>query len=126
MTWHTMKLVTNNKWLIEFEPHCKNAELEQFFVDYMNLLHLSTNTISIVFDMRKVTMPTMTQLTKQVLFIQKMKSLHKEKLSHFYLIITTKIVQELVDLVFKLKPPVVPYRVINNSSELVIDGQLCL
>ena len=119
MTWHLITQLTNNKWFIEFEPHCKDSELDLFFIDYMNLLNLSTLPIIIIFDMRKVTMPSISQLTKQVIFIQKMKTLHKEKLQTFYLIITTNIVKELVDWVFTITPPVVPYKIVNNFREII-------
>ncbi len=47
-------------------------------------------------------------------FIQKMKSIHKEKLQFFYLVITTKIVKDLVDWIFKITPPVVSYKIVNH------------
>ena len=119
MTWHSIKHLSNNKWFIEFEPHCKDDELDLFFIDYMNLLNLSASPIIIIFDMRKVTMPSISQLTKQIIFIQKIKSLHREKLEFFYLVITTKIVQELVDWVFTITPPVVPFKIV-NSFKLII------
>ena len=43
-----------------------------------------------------------------------MKSIHKEKLQFFYLVINTTIVQNLVDWVFKITPPVVPYKIVNH------------
>ena len=119
MTWHLITRLTNNKWLIEFEPYCKDSELDLFFIDYMNLLNLSTLPIIIIFDMRKVTMPSISQLTKQIIFIQKIKSLHREKLEFFYLVITTKIVQELVDWVFTITPPVVPYKIVNSFEKII-------
>ena len=114
MTWHSIQSLTKDKWIVQFESHCKDHELDHFFADYINLLTLSMNPIIIVFDMRKITMPSITQLTKQILFLQKMKSIHKQKLKHFNLLITTTIVQELVDWVFKITPPVVPYTIIND------------
>lgn len=114
MTWHSIKHLSNYRWLIQFESKCKDHELDLFFVDYINLLNLSTTPILIIFDMRKVTMPSISQLTKQIIFIQKMKSIHKEKLQFFYLVINTTIVQNLVDWVFKITPPVVPYKIVNH------------
>ena len=114
MTWHSIKYLSNYRWLIQFESNCKDDELDLFFVDYINLLNLSTTPILIIFDMRKVTMPSISQLTKQIIFIQKMKSIHKEKLQYFYLVINTTIVQNLVDWVFKITPPVVPYKIVNH------------
>ncbi len=119
MTWHLITQLTNNKWFIEFESYCKDSELDKFFIDYMNLLNISSSPIIIIFDMKKVTMPSISQLTKQIIFIQKMKTLHKEKLQFFYLIITTKIVQELVDWVFTITPPVVSYKIINCLEEII-------
>ena len=119
MSWHSIKLLTTNKWIIEFESHCKDHELNQFFIDYMNLLNLSTSPIIIIFDMQKLIVPSISQLTKQIIFIQKMKTLHKEKLQYFFLIINTKIVQDLVDWVFKITPPVVPYKIVNCLEEII-------
>lgn len=121
MSWHLIKLLTTNKWIIQFEPYCKDHELNQFFIDYMNLLKFSTSPIIIIFDMQKLTVPSISQLTKQIIFIQKMKILHKEKLQHFFLIINTKIVHDLVDWVFKITPPVVPYKIVNCFEEIMFD-----
>lgn len=120
MTWHTITRLTNNKWLIEYDSYCKDCELDRFFIDYMNLLNSSSSQIIIIFDMRKVTMPSISQLTKYVIFIQKIKSLHKEKLQYFYLVITTNIVKDIVDWVFTLTPPVVPYKIVNSLTHLNI------
>ncbi len=119
MAWHTIKQLSKKKWCIEFKSSCKDHELDLFFIDYMNLLNLTTHTIIIIFDMKQITMPSISQLTKQIIFIQKMKKLHKENLEFFYLIITTKIVQDLVDWVFTITPPVVPYKIINDLEEII-------
>ena len=48
MSWHSIKLLTTNKWIIQFESHCKDDELNQFFIDYMNLLkYLETNKLQL-------------------------------------------------------------------------------
>ena len=115
MTWYKIKDLTNNKWLIIFELYCSDRDLNQYFIDYINLLTMSTVPIVIIFDMRNLMFPNISHLTKHILFIKKMKHLHKIKLEMFYLIINKNIIKNLVDYIFTIIPPVVPYKIIDYN-----------
>lgn len=95
-----------------------DIEFSEFIKNYKNIIQSEKNKkIKIIFDASKLTTITIKQTTKLSLFLLNMKNLHKKNLEKFTIIVENNLIREIIDIVFKIIPPVRPYKIVKNIED---------
>ena len=115
-TWHTIHYIKNNIWKITFYNKCTSILLNNFFLEYKQFLLEKKEKIVIVFDITQLKSINMSEVSHIITFLNSMKSTHKKYLDRFELLLSNHFFINLVDLVFSISPPVVPYKIIKSFS----------
>lgn len=116
MSWHSLNKISDNDWKITFGAICSDKLLENYFKEYEEFISNQKQKIIVHFDLSNIKSITILQILKNVFFLNKMKSIHKQNLSSFKLIIPNYYLSKLMVLTFILSPPVVPCEIIENFT----------
>jgi hypothetical protein len=95
-----------------------DIEFSEFIKNYKKIIQSEKKKkIKIIFDASKLTTITIKQITKLSLFLLNMKNLHKKNLEKFTIIVENNLIKEIIDIVFKIIPPVCPYKIVKNIED---------
>ena len=114
--WHSIHYIKDNIWKITFHNKCTTISLNTFFLEYKQFLLEKKAKIIIVFDITQLESISMNQVTLIVTFLNSMKITHTKHLHSFELLLSNYFFINLVDLIFSITPPVVPYKIIKSFS----------
>tara|TARA_A100001011_G_scaffold400833_1_gene519572 strand:+ start:6789 stop:7202 length:414 start_codon:yes stop_codon:yes gene_type:complete len=96
-----------------------SEEFEHFTKRYKNILQFSTKKIFIIFNTLNLNSISAIQCLKLILFLENMKPLHRLKLHKFSIIIKNVKIIEILNNVFKVVPPVRPYKLTKTIDESI-------
>ena len=94
-----------------------DVEFCEFIKNYKKIIQSDEKKIKIIFDASKLSRITIKQITKLSLFLLNMKNLHKKNLEKFTIIVVNNLIREIIDIVFKIIPPVRPYKIVKNIED---------
>tara|TARA_B100000497_G_C7312740_1_gene210116 strand:+ start:101 stop:469 length:369 start_codon:yes stop_codon:yes gene_type:complete len=94
-----------------------DVEFCEFIKNYKKIIQSEEKKIKIIFDASKLSRITIKQITKLSLFLLNMKKLHKKNLEKFTIIVVNNLIREIIDIVFKIIPPVRPYKIVKNIED---------
>jgi hypothetical protein len=94
-----------------------DVEFCEFIKNYKKIIQSEEKKIKIIFDASKLSRITIKQITKLSLFLLNMKNLHKKNLEKFTIIVVNNLIREIIDIVFKIIPPVRPYKIVKNIED---------
>jgi hypothetical protein len=94
-----------------------DVEFCEFIKNYKKIIQSEEKKIKIIFDASKLSRITIKQITKLSLFLLNMKNLHKKNLEKFTIIVVNNLIREIIDIVFKIIPPVRPYKIVKSIED---------
>jgi len=104
---------------ITFESSATNSEFDDYLEQYKNLYNRN-ETFTVIFDARKISNLSPSQIFKKAALMQSMKTIHKKHLKHFYVIANSKYTVNIIKSMFSIIKPVVPYNIYNTIEEITI------
>ena len=108
--------ISNNHTIITFEKSVTNEEFTEYMIYYANLLTIKRK---IIFDLKLIENIPSKVLLQYIIFMNKMKPIHKKNMEVFYLVFDeNSYIKNLVELAFKIVKPVSPYHIINRVDEI--------
>jgi len=104
---------------ITFESSATDSEFDYYLEQYKNL-YRENETITIIFDARKINNLSLSQIFKKAALMQSMKAIHKKQLKHFYVVANSNYTINIIKSMFSIIKPVVPYNIYNTIEEITI------
>jgi cytochrome c biogenesis factor len=104
---------------ITFESSATNSEFDNYLEQYKNLYNRN-EIFTVIFDARKISNLSPSQIFKKAALMQSMKAIHKKHLKHFYVIANSKYTLNIIKSMFSIIKPVVPYNIYNTIEEISI------
>lgn len=92
-------------------------EFNNFMQEYLGLYKNLNAKIYMIFNALDLTVLRPSQIIKLTSFLNVMKPVHRDKLEKFVMIVTNKSIQNILDGVFTVIPPVRPYIITTKYSE---------
>ena len=112
------KIPDSNKLIFHIKiVNYEDEQFQDFTVRYKNILQHSPNKVYFIFDTLELTSISTLQSLKLSLFLQNMRPLHRTKLEKFTIILVNSHIKKILDVVFRIVPPVRPYKITSNIEE---------
>lgn len=112
------KIPDSNKSIFHIKiVNYDDKQFQDFTMRYKNILQHSPTKVYFIFNTLELTNISTLQSLKLSLFLQNMRPLHINKLEKFTIILVNSYIKKILDVVFRIVPPVRPYKITPNMEE---------
>ena len=110
--WFSTTDISDNI-IITFNSTTSNQEFEEY-LNYYKKIYDSQKHIEVVFDCRNIIYISIENICKKIVLMKTMQPTHKIYLDKFYIIVSSRYMQSVINFAFSLVKPVSEYEILDT------------
>jgi len=110
--WFSITDISDNI-IITFNSTTNNQEFEEY-LNYYKKIYDSQKHIEVVFDCRNIIYISIENICKKIVLMKTMQPTHKIYLDKFYIIVSSRYMQTVINFAFSVVKPVSEYEILDT------------
>ena len=110
--WFSTTDISDNI-IITFNSTTNNQEFEEY-LNYYKKIYDSQKHIEVVFDCRNIIYISIENICKKIVLMKTMQPIHKIYLDKFYIIVSSRYMQTVINFAFSVVKPVSEYEILDT------------
>ncbi len=110
--WFSTTDISDNI-IITFNSTTNNQEFEEY-LNYYKKIYDSQKHIEVVFDCRNIIYISIENICKKIVLMKTMQPTHKIYLDKFYIIVSSRYMQSVINFAFSVVKPVSEYEILDT------------
>ncbi len=110
--WFSITDISDNI-IITFNSTTNNQEFEEY-LNYYKKIYDSQKHIEVVFDCRNIIYISIENICKKIVLMKTMQPTHKIYLDKFYIIVSSRYMQSVINFAFSVVKPVSEYEILDT------------
>ena len=110
--WFSTTDISDNI-IITFNSTTNNVEFEEY-LNYYKKIYDSQKHIEVVFDCRNIIYISIENICKKIVLMKTMQPTHKIYLDKFYIIVSSRYMQTVINFAFSVVKPVSEYEILDT------------
>ena len=110
--WFSIADISDNI-IITFNSTTNNVEFEEY-LNYYKKIYDSQKHIEVVFDCRNIIYISIENICKKIVLMKTMQPTHKIYLDKFYIIVSSRYMQSVINFAFSVVKPVSEYEILDT------------
>ena len=110
--WFSITDISDNI-IITFNSTTNNQEFEEY-LNYYKKIYDSQKHIEVVFDCRNIIYISIENICKKIVLMKTMQPTHKIYLDKFYIIVSSRYMQAVINFAFSVVKPVSEYEILDT------------
>jgi len=110
--WFSIADISDNI-IITFNSTTNNQEFEEY-LNYYKKIYDSQKHIEVVFDCRNIIYISIENICKKIVLMKTMQPTHKIYLDKFYIIVSSRYMQSVINFAFSVVKPVSEYEILDT------------
>ena len=110
--WFSITDISDNI-IITFNSTTNNQEFEEY-LNYYKRIYDSQKHIEVVFDCRNIIYISIENICKKIVLMKTMQPTHKIYLDKFYIIVSSRYMQTVINFAFSVVKPVSEYEILDT------------
>lgn len=110
--WFSTTDISDNI-IITFNSTTNNLEFEEY-LNYYKKIYDSQKHIEVVFDCRNIIYISIENICKKIVLMKTMQPTHKIYLDKFYIIVSSRYMQSVINFAFSVVKPVSEYEILDT------------
>jgi len=110
--WFSTTDISDNI-IITFNSTTNNVEFEEY-LNYYKKIYDSQKHIEVVFDCRNIIYISIENICKKIVLMKTMQPTHKIYLDKFYIIVSSRYMQSVINFAFSVVKPVSEYEILDT------------
>ena len=110
--WFSTTDISDNI-IITFNSTTNNLEFEEY-LNYYKKIYDSQKHIEVVFDCRNIIYISIENICKKIVLMKTMQPTHKIYLDKFYIIVSSRYMQTVINFAFSVVKPVSEYEILDT------------
>ena len=110
--WFSTTDISDNI-IITFNSTTNNVEFEEY-LNYYKKIYDSQKHIEVVFDCRNIIYISIENICKKIVLMKTMQPTHKIYLDKFYIIVSSRYMQTVINFAFSVVKPISEYEILDT------------